>query len=69
MSYSINPSVWGNMCALPADITDKYLKLANGTQIKTALWIFRYSTEPIDRAAIAKKVGDSKANVEEPLRY
>lgn len=69
MSYSINPSVWGNMCALPADITDKYLKLANGTQIKTALWIFRHSTEPIDPAAIAKKVGDSQANVEEALRY
>lgn len=69
MSYSINPSVWGNMCALPSDITDKYLKLASGTQIKTALWIFRHASEPIEPAAIAKKVGDSQTNVEEALRY
>ena len=57
------------MCALPSDITDKYLKLASGTQIKTALWIFRHASEPIEPAAIAKKVGDSQANVEEALRY
>ena len=69
MSYSINPLVWGNMFALPADVSDKYLKMANEAQIKTALWIFRNVSAPIDAAAISKAVGKPVSAVEEALRY
>ena len=69
MSYSINPLVWGNMFALPADVSDKYLKMANETQIKTAVWIFRNVSAPIDAAAISKAVGKPVSAVEEALRY
>ncbi len=69
MSYSINPSVWSNMYALPADICDKYLKMANEAQIKSVLWIFRNISSPIDANTISKSIGKPVAAVEEALRY
>ncbi len=69
MSYSINPSVWGNMFGLPKDIHDKYLKMANETQIKTIIWIFANASALIDPAVISKSVGKPEASVEEALRY
>ncbi len=69
MSYSINPSVWGSMFGMPADISDKYLKMANETQIKSVLWIFRNINEPIDPNTISKAVGKPVSAVEEALRY
>lgn len=69
MSYSINPAVWGNMFGLPGDITDKYLKMANESQIKSILWIFRNISEPVDAKVISKNIGKPVPNVEEALRY
>ncbi len=69
MSYSINPGVWSNMFALPSDISDKYLKMANETQIKAVLWIFRNISAPIDPSVISKNIGKPVSAVEEALRY
>lgn len=69
MSYSINPSVWGNMFGMPADISDKYLKMANETQIKSVLWIFRNINTPIEANTISKSIGKPVSAVEEALRY
>ncbi len=69
MSYNIDQSVWSNMFALPTQIPDKYIKMANETQIKAILWIFRHSGEEINAAEIAKHIGKSSAAVEESLCY
>ncbi|MBQ8782600.1 MAG: DnaD domain protein [Clostridia bacterium] len=69
MSYSINPCVWGNMFGLPADISDKYLKMANEAQIKSIVWIFRNVNTPIDANTISKSIGKPVSAVEEALRY
>lgn len=69
MSYSVNPTVWGNMFGLPADIADKYLKMANEAQIKSILWIFRNMNTPIDAKTISKSIGKPVPAVEEALRY
>ncbi len=69
MSYSVSPVVWGNMFGLPADIPDKYLKMANETQIKSILWIFRNMNTEIDAKAISKNIGKPVPAVEEALRY
>ena len=63
MSYNIDQSVWSNMFALPTQIPDKYIKMANETQIKAILWIFRHSGEEINAAEIAKHIGKSSAAV------
>ncbi len=69
MSYCINPVVWGNMFGLPADVSDKYLKMANEAQIKTILWIFKNNSCQIDPKEISKAIGKPVAAVEEALRY
>ena len=69
MSYNIDQSVWSNMFALPTQIPDKYIKMANETQIKAILWIFRHSGEEINAAEIANHIGKSSAAVEESLCY
>lgn len=69
MGFRINSCVWSNMFALPAQITDKHLKMANETQIKTILWIFRHTNESIDAKIIAKSIGKPAPAVEEALFY
>ena len=69
MSYNIDMSVWSSMFALPTQIPDRYLKMANETQIKAILWIFRHSGEEINAAEIAKHIGKTSAAVEESLCY
>lgn len=69
MSYSINPGIWGNMFALPKEIADKHLKMANEAQIKSIIWIFSNTGADIDAGAIAKSIGKPVAAVEEALRY
>lgn len=69
MSYSINPSVWGTMFGLPAEICDKHLKMANEAQIKSVLWIFKNIGTAIDANTISKNIGKPVAAVEEALRY
>lgn len=69
MSYKINFSVLGSSFVLPSQIADSCLKMANEVQIKSILWIFRHSGEPISSADIAKKIGKAPAAVEEALLY
>lgn len=69
MSYKINFSVLGNSFVLPAEIADKHLKMANEAQIKSILWIFRHTGDPIVPAEIAKKIGKPVSAVEEALLY
>lgn len=69
MSYKINFSALGNSFVLPAEIADKCLKMANEAQIKSILWIFRHTGDPIVPAEIAKRIGKPAAAVEEALLY
>ncbi len=69
MSYKVNFSFLSNSFVLPAEIADKYLKMANEAQIKSILWIFRHASDPIVPSEIAKKIGKPAAAVEEALLY
>lgn len=69
MSYKINFSLLSNPLIMPAEIADKYLKMANEAQIKSILWIFRHTGDPIVPAEIAKRIGKPTAAVEEALLY
>lgn len=69
MGYSVNFSMLGKSFVVPSDVAEKYIKMANETQIKTVLWIFSHMGEEIDPAVIAKKIGKPSAAVEEALIY
>ena len=48
MSYSVNPSAFKSIFAVPTDIVDKHIRLANEHQLKVLLWILRNSPDNPD---------------------
>ncbi len=63
MSYSVNPSAFKSIFAVPADIVDKHIRLANGDQLKVLLWILRNSPDNpnISEMCAALKINESDA--------
>ncbi len=63
MSYSVNPSAFKSIFAVPADIVDKHIRLANGDQLKVLLWILRNSPDNpnISEMCAALKMNESDA--------
>ncbi len=66
MSYSVNPSVFKSIFAVPAEIVDKHIRLANGDQLKVLLWILRNSPDNPD---IDKMCADLRMNQADALDY
>lgn len=64
MSYSVNPLVFKSIFAVPTDIVDKHIRLANEHQLKVLLWILRNSPDnpDIDEMCRALKMNKSDAN-------
>lgn len=63
MSYSVNLSFFRSVFAVPTDIVDKHIRLANEHQLKVLLWILRNSPEnpDIDKMCSALKINKSDA--------
>lgn len=66
MSYSVNPSVFKSIFAVPTDIVDKHIRLANEHQLKVLLWILRNSPNEPD---IEKMCSDLKINIDDASDY
>lgn len=67
MNYKINTSVYGSMFAIPAAVTDNYIKLSSASQLKTLLWVFRNADKPINPDVISSEIGYSAADVTDAL--
>ncbi|MBQ8576281.1 MAG: DnaD domain protein [Clostridia bacterium] len=63
MAYTINPAVFGSMFAVPSQVVDNNIKLASASQLKTLLWVFRHTSEPIDPAVISKEINYAESDV------
>lgn len=63
MSYSVNLSLFKSVFAVPTDIVDKHIRLANEHQLKVLLWILRNSPEnpDIGKMCTALKINQSDA--------
>ena len=63
MNYSVNPSAFKSIFAVPTDIVDKHIRLANEHQLKVLLWILRNSPDnpDIDKMCAALKMNKSDA--------
>ncbi len=66
MAYSINLSSLGSIFAVPAQVRDK-IKLASASQLKTLLWIFSHTSEPIDPQKISSEIGYREPDVLDAL--
>lgn len=69
MSYSINPSVFKSIFAVPTELVDKHIRLANEHQLKVLLWILRNDPDnpDIEKMCAALKIDPSDA--EDYLQY
>lgn len=66
MSYSVNPSCFKSIFAVPTDIVDKHIRLANEHQLKVLLWILRNSP---DNPNIEEMCTALKINMSDALDY
>lgn len=69
MSYSVNPSVFKSIFAVPTDIVDKHIRLANGDQLKVLLWILRNSTDNPDIDEMCKALKINASDAADYLQY
>lgn len=69
MSYSVNPSVFKSIFAVPTDIVDKHIRLANGDQLKVLLWILRNSTDNPDINEMCKALKINQSDAADYLQY
>ena len=66
MSYSVNPSLFKSIFAVPTDIVDKHIRLANEHQLKVLLWILRNSPDNPD---LEKMCAALKINISDACDY
>ena len=69
MSYSVNTNLFKSIFAVPTDIVDKHIRLANGDQLKVLLWILRNSTECPDISEMCKALKINPSDAEDYLQY
>ncbi len=69
MKYNVNPAIFGNTYAIPADVADKYLKIATHTQIKVLLYFMRNISQGIDTAVIAAALSLAENEVDDALLF
>lgn len=69
MNYSVNPSVFKSIFAVPTDIVDKHIRLANEHQLKVLLWILRNSPDNPDIEQMCSALKMNAADAADYLQY
>ena len=69
MSYSVNPSLFKSIFAVPTDIVDKHIRLATGHQLKVLLWILKTSSDTPDIDAMCAALKMNRDDAEDYLQY
>lgn len=69
MEYIINPTKWNTSFAVPAEVVDKYIRLAGSVQIKVLLWVMRHSADEKSIEEMSKDIGVSTADCSDALTF
>ncbi len=70
MEFSINPKVmFGLSFSVPAEVTDKHLKLAGAAQIKVLLWLLRHAAEEPSMEQLCKALNMKRADAADAMQY
>ena len=69
MSYSVNTNLFKSIFAVPTDIVDKHIRLANEHQLKVLLWILRNSPDNPDLDEMCKALKMNPGDVQDYLQY
>lgn len=69
MNYSVNTTLFSSIFAVPADIVDKHIRLANGDQLKVLLWILRNNPNNPDIKAMCAALKMNESDAADYLQY
>ena len=69
MNYSVNTSLFSSIFAVPTDIVDKHIRLANGDQLKVLLWILRNNPNSPDIKAMCAALKMNESDASDYLQY
>lgn len=69
MSYSINPSMFKSIFAVPTDVVDKHIRLANEHQLKVLLWILCKSPDNPDIKKMCEDINIDISDASDYLQY
>ena len=70
MEFSINPQkMFGLSFSVPAEVTDKHLKLAGAAQIKVLLWLLRHAAENPTMDELCKALNMKSADATDAMHY
>lgn len=69
MSYSVNPSAFKSIFAVPTDIVDKHIRLASEHQLKVLLWILRNSPDSPDINSMCRDLKIAHDDALDYLQY
>ncbi len=57
MKYGFNCGMWGNIFGVPCIVADRFLKIADGSQLKVILYLFRNNGKLFEISEIARSCG------------
>ncbi len=69
MSYSVNPSKFKSIFAVPTEIVDGHIRIANADQLKVLLWILRNSPDNPDISAMCAALKMNQSDALDYLQY
>lgn len=69
MGYMLNMGAWSSVFAVPGALVDRYIKAADGDQLKVILWLLRNSGRTYSAEEIAEAVGIRAQNAENAVGY
>lgn len=69
MGYRIDLGAWSGIFAVPCDLVDRQLKLADGNKIKVLLYLLRHSGRAVETAELAQLCGISEGDAADAVEY
>lgn len=69
MNYQFNMGIWNAVFAVPNDLVDKHIKLAEKEHLKVILWMLRHASEPFSLNQLALDLAITADAAEEALLY
>jgi len=69
MKYGFNCGMWGNIFGVPCIVADRFLKIADGSQLKVILYLFRNNGKSFEISEIAQSLGLSEDETSDCLMF
>ena len=69
MGYRIDLGAWNGIFAVPCDLVDRQLRLADGNKIKILLYLLRHSGRTVETSELAQLCAISEGDALDAVEY